>query len=88
MVETLKIHGKDVWVVVEPQETGHGHTIPAEYFTAYYNLEDPGAYSSTHEPGKEPGKPFKDEHDEPKKFLSPVEAMEYAAEQLPAMLNS
>lgn len=87
MIETLKVNGKTVWVVIEPQETGNGRTIPAEYFLAYYNLEDPGVYSSSHEPEKQPGKLLRDQNNEPKKFLSPVEAVEYAAEQLPAILN-
>lgn len=89
MTEKLTVHGKDVWVVVEPQEAHHQNpnTIPTEYFIAWYNLQDPGVYSSAHEPGKQPGHLFQEDNDEPKRFLSPVEAIEYAVEKLPGILS-
>lgn len=90
MTEKINVNGKDVWVVIEAQEAHpeNPKSIPTEYFTAFYNLEEPGAYTSSHEPGKTPGKAFKDEKDEPKLFTSPVEAIEYAVEKLPEILNS
>ncbi|UPK67012.1 hypothetical protein [Chitinophaga filiformis] len=89
MTEKLSIKGQDVWVVVEALETQHGNPdiIPAEYFIAYYNFQEPAIEASSHEPGKMPGTLFKAEDDSPKRFLSPVEAIEYAAEKLPALLE-
>ncbi|MCF6405995.1 hypothetical protein L3C95_24050 [Chitinophaga filiformis] len=89
MTEKLSINGQDIWVVVEALETQHGNTnvIPTEYFIAYYNLQEPPIEASSHEPGKMPGELFKAEDDSPKRFLSPVEAIEYAAEKLPALLH-
>jgi hypothetical protein len=90
MTEKLTINGKDVWVVIEAQDAGHANpnTIPTEYFIAYYNLQDPGVYSSSHEPGKIPGKLFKEENEAPIRFLSPVAAIEHAVEKLPGILSS
>ena len=89
ITEKITINGNEVWLAIEPIDAQHGNpnVIPAEYFTAWYNLQDPGVYSSPHEPGKLPGKLFKDENDEPKRFLSPVEAIEYAIEHLPRILS-
>jgi hypothetical protein len=90
MTEKLTINGTEVWVVVEAQDAGHSNpnAIPTEYFIAWYNLQEPGVYSSSHEPGKIPGKLFKEENEEAKRFLSPVEAIEYAVENLPGILHS
>lgn len=89
MTEKITIDGKEVWLVIEPIETqlGNPNVIPTEYFTLWYNQQDPGVYSSPHEPGKEPGKLVKDDSDEAKRFLSPVEAVEYAVEHLPKILK-
>lgn len=85
MTEKIMINGKEVWVVVDALDAqqGNPNVIPAEYFIAYYSLHEPGVYTSSHEPGKKPGKLFKDENQAPKRFLSPVEAIEYAVENLP-----
>lgn len=88
MTEKLTINGQDVWVVVEALDAqgGNPNVIPAEYFVAYYNFQEPGIAASSHEPGKMPGEQFKAEDGSPKRFLSPVEAIEYAAEKLPVLL--
>lgn len=85
MTEKLIINDKEVWVVIEALDAQHGNSnvIPAEYFIAYYSLHEPDPFSSSHEPGKCPGKLFTDGKEEPKRFLSPVEAIEYAVENLP-----
>jgi hypothetical protein len=89
MTEKITINGRDVWVVVEAldAQNGNPNIIPAEYFIAYYNLQEPLIEASSHEPGKMPGKLFTAEDDSPKRFLSPVEAIEYAVEKLPAILD-
>jgi hypothetical protein len=88
MTEKITVDGKDVWVVIESIDAQHGNPniIPAEYFVAYYNQQEPAIEASSHEPGKMPGKVFKAENEEPKRFLSPVEALEYAVENLPRIL--
>jgi hypothetical protein len=89
MTEKLTINGQDVWVVVEAvdAQNGNPNIIPTEYFIAYYNFQEPVIAASSHEPGKMPGELFKAEDESPKRFLSPVEAMEYAAEKLPYIQN-
>lgn len=89
MTEKILIDGKEVWLIIEGQDAQHGNPniIPAEYFVAYYSLHEPAVYTSAHEPGKMPGKLFTAGNEEPKRFLSPVEAIEYAIEHLPEMLR-
>lgn len=89
MTEKLSINGRDIWVVIESVDARHGqpNVIPTEYFIAYYNLQEPAIEASSHEPGKMPGELFKAEDDSPKRFLSPVEAIEYAVEKLPVLLQ-
>lgn len=77
MIEKISIDGQDVWVSVEAEE-GNPEVIPTEYFIAYYSLEMPDI---------NPGKVFKAEDGNPKRFLSPVEAVEYAVEKLPVILG-
>lgn len=88
MTEKLNIDGRDVWVIVEPLKAGGDspHSIPTEYFIAFYSLHEPGVYNSVHEPGKTPGTMFTDESNEALLFLSPVAAVEYAVETLPKLL--
>ncbi|QHS59118.1 hypothetical protein [Chitinophaga agri] len=89
MTEKLTINGQSVWVIVEALDAQHGNPdiIPAEYFIAYYNMQEPPVAASSHEPGKMPGKLFTDGGDSPKRFLSPVEAIEYATEKLPEIME-
>ncbi|GGH82193.1 hypothetical protein HNQ91_005743 [Filimonas zeae] len=89
MNEKLNINGRDVWVIVESRKAGgeSSHSIPTEYFIAFYSLHEPGVYNSVHEPGKAPGIMFTDESNEALLFLSPVAAVEYAVETLPKLLD-
>lgn len=89
MTEKLTINGQDVWVIVEALDAQHGNPdiIPAEYFIAYYNMQEPPIEASSHEPGKKPGKLFTAEDESPKRFLSPVEAIEYATEKLSEIME-
>jgi hypothetical protein len=89
MTEKLTINGQDIWVIVEALEAqgGNPNVIPTEYFVAYYSLHEPPIAGSPHEPGKMPGKQFKAADGSAKRFLSPVEAIEYAVEQLPVLLE-
>ena len=75
MTEKLNIHGKDVWVVVEPfvPQRSNPNTIPTEYFKVCYDLQEPGTAE---------GKWFTESNQEPKLFESPVAALEYANEKL------
>lgn len=86
MIEKISIDGHDVWITIEAQET-NPDVIPTEYFVAYYSLHEPAIEASVHEPGKEPGKVFNDTDGHPKRFTSPVEAVEYAVEKLPVILG-
>jgi hypothetical protein len=88
MIEKINVSGRDIWLIIEPQDAQHGNpnVIPAEYFLAYYNLHEPAIEASSHEPGKKPGELFV-ENKAPKRFLSPVEAVEYAVEKLPVILG-
>ncbi|BAV09653.1 hypothetical protein SAMN05421788_1011085 [Filimonas lacunae] len=88
MTEKIIVNGKEVWLVIEPREATHtsAHSIPTEYFIAYYALQEPGVYTSPHEPGKTPGTLFAEKEDEPILFLSPVAAVEYAVEKLPGIV--
>jgi len=85
MVEKISVKGQDIWVTVEGVDARNGNPniIPAEYFVAYYSSQEPAIEASAHEPGKMPGKLFEAEDGSPKRFLSPVEAIEYAVEKLP-----
>jgi hypothetical protein len=85
MTEKITVDGKEVWIVLEAidAQQGNPNIIPAEYFVAYYSLHEPLIEASSHEPGKMPGKLFTDGNEAPKRFLSPVEAIEYAVEYLP-----
>lgn len=89
MTEKLTIKGREVWVLVEAldAQNGNPNVIPTEYFIAYYNLQEPEIAASSHEPGKMPGELFKAEDGSPKRFLSPVEAIEHAVEKLPVLLD-
>lgn len=89
MTEKITINGEDVWLIIDPQDAQHGNPniIPAEYFIARYCLQDPEVYIGAHAPASISDNLFRAENEEPKRFLSPVEAIEYAIETLPAMLS-
>jgi hypothetical protein len=75
MTEKISINGKDVWVMVEPHiiENDEPGEQLKEYFIAYYTFQEPGLAG---------GKMFTEEDDSPKLFESPVEALEFATEEL------
>ena len=79
MIEKQSIKGRDVWVEVEPYHVGRSNpkTIPTEYFTAKYYLDEPNSAS---------GEPFKDENGAPRLFESPVAALSFASKKLEGMV--
>jgi hypothetical protein len=75
MKEEINVGGKKVWVLIEPHQVQDGEgNQPEEYFTASYATTDPPSL-----PG---GILFLDEGEMPKRFLSPVQALEFANEKL------
>lgn len=79
MIEKQSINGKDVWVEIEPfhVQRDNPKTIPTEYFTARYYMDEPNSAS---------GEIFKDENGELKLFESPVAALTFASKKLGGML--
>ena len=79
MIEKQSINGKDVWVEIEPfhVERDNPKTIPTEYFTARYYMDEPDSAS---------GEIFKDEDGELKLFESPVAALTFASKKLGGMV--
>ena len=80
MIEKQSINGKDVWVEIEPYhvERSNPKTIPTEYFTAKYYLEEPRSGSP---------EVFKDENGELRLFESPVAALSFASKKLGNIIN-
>jgi len=79
MKEEIFINGKKVWILIEPHAQEHAtDDQPAEYFTASYDTEAAEAA-----PG---GVLLVDEDNAPKRFASPVEALEFANEKLLGLL--
>jgi hypothetical protein len=79
MIEKQSINGKNVWVEIEPfhVERKNPKTIPTEYFTARYYMDEPNSAS---------GEIFKDENGELKLFESPVAALTFANKELGGMM--
>ena len=75
MIEKHSINGRDVWLEVQqqPAHRQNPNTIPTEYFTARYYLEEPQGAA---------GEMLKDEDGQPKLFESPVAALNYVNEHL------
>ncbi|MBC7828210.1 MAG: hypothetical protein H7122_10725 [Chitinophagaceae bacterium] len=75
MIEKQSINGKDVWVEIEPYhvERSNPKTIPTEYFTARYYLNEPDSSR---------GEIFRDENGEFHLFESPVAALTFASKKL------
>jgi hypothetical protein len=75
MKEEIDVGGKKAWILIEPhtlQEHEEGHD--GEYFTASYSFD---ALSSG------PGVVlFLEDNKTPKRFKSPVQALEYSSEKL------
>lgn len=79
MIEKQSINGKDVWVEIEPfhVERNNPKTIPTEYFTAKYYLNEPPSGN---------GEPFKDENGDLRLFESPVAALSFASKKLGSLV--
>lgn len=79
MIEKQSVNGRDVWLEIDQQPAHriNPNTIPTEYFTAKYYLEEPPA-----------GKPetIMDEGGEPKLFESPVAALSYLSKKLATLV--
>ncbi len=80
MTEKIVINGKNAWIMVEPHilESDEPEEDPKEYFIAYYTFQEPGLAG---------GKMFTEEDKSPKLFESPVEALEFATEELLRVLD-
>ena len=75
MKEEIYVSGKKIWILIEPHvlpDTGEDQ--PREYFTASYDTNDP--------PSNPGGILFLEADSTPRRFESPVQALEYANEKL------
>lgn len=79
MIERQSINGRDIWVEIEPYhvERSNPKTIPTEYFTAKYYLDEPNSGS---------GESLKDENGDLRLFESPVAALTFASKKLEGMI--
>lgn len=83
MIEKQSISGKDVWVEVEPYhvERDNPRTIPTEYFTAKYYLQEPTSAAGI------TGEIISEKDGQPKLFESPVAALQYANEKVREIIH-
>jgi hypothetical protein len=83
MIEKQSINGKDVWVEVSPYHVHRDNprTIPTEYFTAKYYLQEPAAAANSS------GELILDKDGSPKLFESPVAALEFANEKMTELIH-
>ena len=83
MIEKQSINGKEFWVEVEPYhvERDNPRTIPTEYFTVRYYLQDPTASASNS------GELVVEKDGQPKLFESPVAALQFANEKVIEMIH-
>jgi hypothetical protein len=83
MIEKSSINGKDVWIEIEPyhMERDNPRTIPTEYFTAKYYLQEPASNSDR------TGEWILDKDGGPKLFESPVAALEFANEKMMDLIH-
>ena len=81
MIEKQSINGKEVWVKVDPYrlERPNPNTIPTEYFTATYFLDDPNAETKN-------GEVINDEEGKIRLFESPVAALSFVTKKLQSVL--
>jgi hypothetical protein len=79
MIEKQSIRGREEWVEIEPfhVQRNNPKTIPTEYFTAKYYLDEPNSAS---------GESFKDENGDLRLFESPVAALTFANKKLEGMI--
>ncbi len=78
MKEEIYVSGQKVWILIEPHVQINDEDRSAEYFTASYDIKDPPA-----SPG---GILFVEEDNTPKRFDSPVQALEFASEKLQGLI--
>ena len=82
MIEKHSIRGQEVWIRVNPHPANRPNpkTIPTEYFTADYYLEEPtrGNLKAEYIKGDDGG---------PRHFESPVEALNCARRRLENILR-
>ena len=74
MTEKILIHGKEIWVAIEPYIYEEQVEQSKERFTATYYVSDPQT-----DPG---GILLVDDKNQPRTFNSPVEALEMISEKL------
>lgn len=76
MIEKHSINGQDIWLEVQPYHVKRDNpkTIPTEYFTAQYYLEEPG--------GPQSPRLINEDDGSPKLFESPVAALRFVNERL------
>jgi hypothetical protein len=81
MIEKQSINGRDVWVKVDPYhvERPNPNTIPTEYFTASYYLDETNLDHLK-------GESINDEDGKVKLFESPVAALSFARKKLESVL--
>ncbi len=81
MIEKQTINNKDVWIKIEAinMHRDNPGTIPTEYFTASYYLNEPSGNASN-------GEIIKDEDGELKNFESPVAALSFVEKELEKIL--
>ena len=81
MIEKQSINGKDVWVRVDPyrMERPNPNTIPTEFFTATYFLDDPNVETKS-------GEAINDEDGKIRLFESPVAALSFVTKRLESVL--
>jgi len=80
MIERQTINGKEVWFRIDPQpmQRSNPNTIPTEYFTASYFIEEPAGDQTG-------GEVIQDEEGAPRLFESPVAALNYARKRFEQM---
>ena len=75
MKEEIYVGNKKIWILIEPHVLPDmGEDKPREYFTASYDTNDP--------PSTPGGILFLEADNTPRRFESPVQALEFANEKL------
>ena len=75
MKEEIYVSGKKIWILIEPHVLPDSREDqPREYFTASYDINDP--------PSAPGGILFLEADNTPRRFESPVQALEFANEKL------
>ena len=83
MIEKQSINGREFWIEVKAfhVERDNPRTIPTEYFTVRYYLQDPtSSVGNT-------GEVISEKDGQPKLFESPVAALQYANEKVMEIIH-